>query len=177
MKNKVKQFFFCWPFTKWNMHVLCAHMRRISYFSKGLESMSGPHVSQEKGAHAFCSASDRSAQSWVKKLKAEALCGVLFDGSKDISKVEQEIVYIVSLSSSREFSSDFLGFIHLGDNRGRRLCKLTELLWMWEVTSPNYIRLWPSGISLCRYCIPSTPWKTAPNQLITWFHTVQHSAG
>lgn len=43
--------------------------------------------------------------------------GLLFDGSEDITKTEQEIVYIVSLSSSGESTSDFVGLIELGDDR------------------------------------------------------------
>ncbi|KAM3867758.1 piwi-like protein 1 [Diretmus argenteus] len=52
-----------------------------------------------------------------EKLKAAEFWGLLFDGSEDINKTEQEIVYIVSVSSNGEFSSDFLGLIHLGVKR------------------------------------------------------------
>lgn len=36
---------------------------------------------------------------------------------EDITRTEQEIVYIVSVSSNRVFSSNFLGLIELGANR------------------------------------------------------------
>ncbi len=40
--------------------------------------------------------------------------GRLFDGSEDITKTVQEFVYIVSVSSDGELTSDFLGLIELG---------------------------------------------------------------
>ena len=50
-----------------------------------------------------------------EKLKGADFWGVLFDGSEDITKTEQEIVYIVSVSyKEEEYSADFLGLIHLG---------------------------------------------------------------
>ena len=42
---------------------------------------------------------------------------MLFDGSEDITKTEQEIVYSVSVSSNGEFTSDFIGLIELGADR------------------------------------------------------------
>lgn len=42
---------------------------------------------------------------------------LLFDGSEDITKMEQEIVYFASVSSNGEFISDFLGMIELGADR------------------------------------------------------------
>lgn len=39
-----------------------------------------------------------------KKLKAVEFWGVLFDGSEDMTKMEPEIVYIVSVSSKRDFT-------------------------------------------------------------------------
>ncbi|CAL8373520.1 unnamed protein product [Arctogadus glacialis] len=39
------------------------------------------------------------------------------DITKSITKTEQEIVYIVSVSSNGEFSSDFVGLIELGADR------------------------------------------------------------
>lgn len=52
-----------------------------------------------------------------EKLKASEFWGLLFDGSADINKIEQEIVYIVSVSSDGEYSLDFLGLINLGAQR------------------------------------------------------------
>ncbi|XP_062389624.1 uncharacterized protein LOC134078010 [Sardina pilchardus] len=51
------------------------------------------------------------------KLQSAEFWGLLFDGSEDITKTEQEIVYIVSVSSNGEFSSDFIGLIELGADR------------------------------------------------------------
>ncbi|GAA6105996.1 zinc finger protein 883-like [Tachysurus ichikawai] len=55
-----------------------------------------------------------------EKLKSAEFWGLLFDGSEDITKTEQEIVYIVSVSSSGEFTIDFLGLIELGAKRTAR---------------------------------------------------------
>ncbi|KAM7396176.1 hypothetical protein PAMP_019237 [Pampus punctatissimus] len=51
------------------------------------------------------------------KLQSAEFWGLLFDGSEDITKTEQEIIYILSVSSNREFTSDFLGLIELGADR------------------------------------------------------------
>ncbi|TNN75622.1 hypothetical protein EYF80_014172 [Liparis tanakae] len=51
------------------------------------------------------------------KLQSVEFWGLLFDGSEDITKTEQEIVYIVSVSNNGEYASDFLGLIELGADR------------------------------------------------------------
>ena len=50
-------------------------------------------------------------------MPAAEFWGLLFDRSEDITKTEQEIVYIVSVSSNGEFTSDFIGLIELGADR------------------------------------------------------------
>ena len=52
-----------------------------------------------------------------EKLQYAEFWWLLFDGSEDITKTEQEIVYIVSVSSNGEFMSDFLGLIEQGADR------------------------------------------------------------
>ena len=49
------------------------------------------------------------------KLQSAEFWGLLFYRSEDITKTEQEIVYIVS--SNGEFISDFIGLIELGADR------------------------------------------------------------
>ncbi len=51
------------------------------------------------------------------KLELAEFWGLLFDGSEDITNIKQEIVYIASVSSNREFTLDSLGLIELGADR------------------------------------------------------------
>ncbi|KAL7382895.1 hypothetical protein ABVT39_001057 [Epinephelus coioides] len=73
--------------------------------------------SREGGARIMQSIAQAISSDLTEKLKAAEFWGVLFDGSEYITKPEQEIVYIVSVSSKGEYSSDFLGLINLGANR------------------------------------------------------------
>ncbi|KAG7524838.1 hypothetical protein JOB18_017559 [Solea senegalensis] len=51
------------------------------------------------------------------KLQSADFRGLLFDGSEDITKTKQEICDIVSVSSSGEFTPDFIGLIELDADR------------------------------------------------------------
>lgn len=73
--------------------------------------------SREGGSRIMETIAQAISSELYEKLKAAEFWGVFFDGSEDITKVEQEIVYIVSVGSKGEFSSDSLGFINLGVKR------------------------------------------------------------
>lgn len=73
--------------------------------------------SREGGARIMETIAQTISSELREKLNAAEFWGVLFDGSEDITKTEQEIVYIVSVSNMGEYSSDYLGLINLGANR------------------------------------------------------------
>ena len=73
--------------------------------------------SREGGTRIMETIATTISSQLYEKLKAAEFWGLLFDGSEDINKAEQEIVYIVSVSSKGEYSSDFLGLINLGAQR------------------------------------------------------------
>ncbi len=110
MKNSVKHcaIFFFWPFHK------AKHARPMCSYEEDITLLRGfgVNITQEKVVHA----SDNYSEL-CEKLKADKFWGVLFDGSEDITKMEHEIVYIVSVSSNGKFTSDFIGLISLGVNR------------------------------------------------------------
>lgn len=75
------------------------------------------YPSREDGARIMQSITQIISSELCEKLKAAKFWGVLFDGSENITKMEHEIVYIVSVSNNGEFTSDFIGLINLGVNR------------------------------------------------------------
>lgn len=70
--------------------------------------------SREGGTRIVQSIAKTISKELMDKLRSAEFWGLLFDGSEDITKTEQEIVYILSVSSHGEYSSDFLGLIELG---------------------------------------------------------------
>lgn len=100
------------------------HARPMSSFAEDIPLLKrlGVNVgtayhSREGGTRIMQSIAQTVSGELRAKLQAAQFWGLLFDGSEDITKTEQEIVYIVSVSSNGEFSSDFLGFIELGADR------------------------------------------------------------
>ncbi|CAK6980187.1 hypothetical protein AMEX_G21 [Scomber scombrus] len=85
---------------------------------KGLGvNVSGAYHSREGGTRIMQSIAHTISGELRAKLQSAEFWGLLFDGSEDITQTEQEIVYIVSVSSNGKFTSDFLGVIELGADR------------------------------------------------------------
>lgn len=100
------------------------HTRPMSSFSEDIPLLKrlGVNVgtayhTREGGTRIMLSIAHAISGELRAKLQAAQFWGLLFDGSEDITKTEQEIVYIVSVSSNGEISSDFLGLIELGADR------------------------------------------------------------
>lgn len=80
-------------------------------------NVGGAYHSREGGSRIMQSIACSISRELHAKLQSAEFWGLLFDGSEDITKTEQEIVYIVSVSNNGEFTSDFLGLIELGADR------------------------------------------------------------
>ncbi|CAM4610200.1 unnamed protein product [Leuciscus chuanchicus] len=80
-------------------------------------NVGGAYHSREGGTRIMQSIARAISGELRAKLQSAEFWGLLFDGSEDITKTEQEIVYIVSVSSNGEFTSDFIGLIELGADR------------------------------------------------------------
>ncbi|KAG9280288.1 hypothetical protein AMEX_G21 [Astyanax mexicanus] len=100
------------------------HTRPMSSFAEDIPLLKrlGVNVgtayhSREGGTRIMQSIAHTISRELRAKLQAAQFWGLLFDGSEDITKTEQEIVYIVSVSTNGEFSSDFLGLVELGADR------------------------------------------------------------
>uniref|UniRef100_A0A8C4ASG7 Uncharacterized protein n=1 Tax=Denticeps clupeoides TaxID=299321 RepID=A0A8C4ASG7_9TELE len=100
------------------------HARPMSSYSEDIPLLKrlGVNVgvayhSREGGTRIVQSIAHTISGELRAKLQSAEFWGLLFDGSEDITKTEQEIVYIVSVSSNGEFTSDFLGLIELGTDR------------------------------------------------------------
>lgn len=134
------------------------------------------------------------------KLQSAEFWGLLFDGSDDITKAKQEIVYILSVSSKGEFTSAFLGLFEPGADWTARVITdgLLRLFqdagldtWtkrlvavctdgaavnvsMYNGTVPKLHQLVAAGDFIFTSCALRTHWKTMLNQLITMSLIVRH---
>lgn len=100
------------------------HARPMSSYSEDIPllkrlgvNVGGAYHSREGGTRIMETIADTISGELRAKLQSAEFWGLLFDGSEDITKTEQEIVYIVSVSGNGEFTSDFLGLIELGADR------------------------------------------------------------
>lgn len=100
------------------------HARPMSSYSEDIQllkrlgvNVGGAYHSREGGTRIMQSIAHAISGDLRAKLQSAEFWGLLFDGSEDITKTEQEIVYIVSVSSNGEFNSDFIGLIELGADR------------------------------------------------------------
>ncbi|XP_065096446.2 E3 SUMO-protein ligase ZBED1-like [Paramisgurnus dabryanus] len=93
------------PLSWWTKHArpMSSYSEDVPLLKRLGVNVGGAYHSRERGIRA--------------KLQSADFWGLLFDGSEDITKTEQEIVYIVSVSSNGEFTSDFIGLIELGADR------------------------------------------------------------
>lgn len=76
-----------------------------------------PYHSNEGGTRIMQTIAQTISSDLHERLTTADFWGLLFDGSEDINRMEQEIVYIVSVPSQGEYNSDFFGLINLGVQR------------------------------------------------------------
>ena len=102
-----------------NLHE-AKHARPIRNFEEDIVllkqfgvNIGSAYHSDTAGTRIILTVADVINSALREKLKSAEFCGLLFDGSEDINKTEQEIVYTVSVYYKGEFSSDFLGVIPL----------------------------------------------------------------
>ncbi|XP_077354948.1 zinc finger protein 862-like [Festucalex cinctus] len=100
------------------------HARPMSSYSEDIHllkrlgvDVGSAYHSREGGMRIVQSIAQTISGELRAKLQSSEFWGLLFDGSEDITKTEHEIVYIVSVSTDGDFSSDFLGLIELGADR------------------------------------------------------------
>ncbi|KAF1391074.1 hypothetical protein PFLUV_G00064820 [Perca fluviatilis] len=100
------------------------HARPMSSYSEDVPllkrlgvNVGGVYHSREGGTRIMQSIAHTISGELRAKLQTAEFWGLLFDGAEDITKTEQEIVYIVSVSNNGEFTSDFIGLIELGADR------------------------------------------------------------
>lgn len=92
--------------------------------------MTAAHILHEK-ACTIQSIAQAISSEVREHLKAVAFWCLLFEGSENVTKVEQEIV---SLSSDKEFTSDYLGLIHF-------CCELSRTFTISVCTDRAAVRL------------------------------------
>ncbi|KAG2455818.1 NLRP3 protein, partial [Polypterus senegalus] len=106
------------------IHLVSNHVRSLSSYAEDIPLLVRLGVNVETAYHS-CEAATRIMQTIARTISAEskaklesaAFWGLIFDGSEDIIKTEQEIVFIVPVSNIGQFTTEFLGLIELGADR------------------------------------------------------------
>lgn len=98
-------------------HPMSSYSEDIPLLKRLGVNVGGAYHSREGGTWIMQSIAYAISGELRAKLHSAEFWVLLFDGSEDYTKTEQEIVYIVSVSSNGEFTSDFIGLIEFGADR------------------------------------------------------------